>query len=123
AGIRPPSARYGLQLASQAFSSAFVEASSNPPNTEATRTGASRLSCPQHTNAPAQRCGTIRWYELKLGAVKPQSPGRCSSKPAMKERASPESRSGAELSWKLLRFPSQSEKWTCAPLPALSGHG
>ena len=42
----------------------------------ATRTGASRLSWPQQANAPAQYCGTMRWYELKLGAVSPQRPGQ-----------------------------------------------
>ena len=44
AAIRPPRARYGLHVASHAFSSAFVDASSAPRKTEATRTGASRLS-------------------------------------------------------------------------------
>ena len=61
AAIRPPSARYGLQLESAAFSSAFVDASSIPPKTDGTRIGASRLSWPQHVNAPAQYCGTMRW--------------------------------------------------------------
>ncbi len=61
AAISPPTARYGFELASAAFSSALVDASSIPRNTDGTRTGASRLSCPQQTNAPAQYCGMIRW--------------------------------------------------------------
>ena len=76
AAIRPPSARYGFALASAAFSSTFVDASSAPANTDGTRTGASRLSWPQQVNAPAQYCGTMRRYELKLGAVRPQSAGQ-----------------------------------------------
>ncbi len=60
AATRPPSARYGLQVASAAFSSAFAEASSIPAKTEGTRSGASRLSRPQPVKAPAQYCGTIR---------------------------------------------------------------
>ena len=44
AAISPPTARYGLQLESAAFSSAFVDASSMPSNTDGTRIGASRLS-------------------------------------------------------------------------------
>ena len=65
-----------MQLESAAFSSAFVDASSMPPKTDGTRIGASRLSWPQHVNAPAQYCGTMRWYELKLGAVSPHSAGQ-----------------------------------------------
>src|SRR4029079_8929436 len=98
AAISPPTARYGFELASAALSSALVDASSIPQNTDGTRTGASRLSCPQQTNAPAQYWGMIRWYELKLGAVRPHSPGRCARTPATNDRASPESRSGAEES-------------------------
>src|SRR5206468_1519838 len=96
-----------------------------PRNTDGTRTGASRLSCPQHTNAPAQYWGTMRWYELKLGAVKPQRAGRCASTPAMNARASADSRSGADGSWKRFQFASAShkEKWMCPPLPALFGQG
>ena len=124
AAIRPPSARYGLQLASAAFSSTFVDASSTPAKTEATRTGASRLSWPQQVNAPAQYCGTMRRYELKLGAVRPQRPGQVREH-ARDERARlGREPVGAAGSWKRLRAsPSQSEKWTWQPLPALSGHG
>jgi hypothetical protein len=50
-----------LQLASHAFSSALVDDSSTPANGDATRTGASRLSMPQHENAPDQVPGAMRW--------------------------------------------------------------
>ena len=60
AAIKPPTARYGLHVESQAFNSAFVDASSVPRNGDATRTGASRLSNPQQIYAPAQYCGTMR---------------------------------------------------------------
>src|SRR5205823_6508495 len=123
AAMSPPTARYGLQLESAALSSTFVEASSAPRKSDGTRTGASRLSWPQHVNAPAQYWGTIRWYELKLGAVRPQRPGRCSRTPATKDRAVADRPSSASGSWKAF-FPSfQSEKWTCPPLPAFSGQG
>ena len=61
AAISPPSAMYGLQLASQVFSSRLVDDSSAPQNVDGTRTGASRLSRPQQVKAPAQNCGTRRW--------------------------------------------------------------
>src|SRR5207248_4513302 len=79
---RPPLFPY-TTLFRSAFSSTFVDASSIPQNTDGTRSGASRLSWPQHTKAPAQYSGRILWYELKLGAVSPQSAGRCASTPAM----------------------------------------
>ena len=112
-----------MQLASADLSSTFVEASSEPQKSDGTRTGASRLSWPQHVNAPAQYWGTMRWYELKLGAARPQRPGRCSSTPATNERAVAESPSSAAGSWKTFRPSFQSEKWRWPPLPAFSGQG
>src|SRR5215208_4569152 len=94
-----------------------------PPKTDGTRTGASRLSKPQHVYAPDHVCGEIRAYELKLGTVSPHSAGRCASTPAAKERPSRES--GASGEYMRLSEPSrsQSEKWMWQPLPATSAHG
>ena len=60
ARIRPPSARCGLLLASQVFSSAFGLASSRPRNGDAIRSAASRLSKPQETVEAAQALGCNR---------------------------------------------------------------
>ena len=45
-GDEAPTARYGLHVESEALSSAFVDASSIPANSDGMRSGASRLSWP-----------------------------------------------------------------------------
>ena len=122
---RRPARGRGCSWRPQAFSSAFVDGSSDPRNGEATRTGASRLSSPQHTNAPAQklRHDPVVGVEARRGQ-RAQARAGAASTPAMNDarlvrqpvRARERRRSGCAS-------PSHSEKWTWQPLPALSGHG
>src|SRR5689334_9291915 len=76
AASSPPSAIYGLHELSAAFSSRLVEPSTSLQNGEATRSAASRLSCPHAVYALLHDCGWSRLYELKLGQVSATNAGR-----------------------------------------------
>ena len=78
---------YGLQLASDGLNSRLVDGSSSPQNVDGTRTVASRLSGPQHTNAELQCCGRSRRNELNDGAVSASRAGVCARIPAAKRSA------------------------------------
>ena len=126
AAISPPSARYGFALASAAFSSTFVDASSAPANTDGTRTGASRLSWPQQVNAPGPVLRDDPAVRVEARRRQPAQ-RRAGARARPRRTSAPRPRAGRArpASWKRLREPSasHSEKWMWQPLPALSGHG
>ena len=118
AAISPPSARYGLQLASQAFSSRLVDDSSRAP--ERGRHAHRRLAvvvAPAGERAsPELRHEPVVGVEARHG--EPAQPRQVVEDAGHERRANGERLSGAPASWNRLRLPCQSEKWTGVPLPA-----
>src|SRR5438067_5913002 len=105
AATMAPRARYGLAEPSIALISTFVLASTRPLNGESTRTAASRLSGPQDVYAELHMFGASRKYELTLGHVRANKPGRCFSTPATKDRPNLERPSWPDGSYSALRLP------------------
>src|SRR5919197_744776 len=118
AATAAPSARYGLALPSTALISMLVLASTRPRNGDATRTAASRLSGPQAVYAELHMFGARRRYELTLGHVIANNPGRCCSTPATNDWPSCDSPRRPPGSKKALRSARQTLRWTWQPLLA-----